>query len=87
MFCGYLLKSRPGIAFSEPPLYPDWTTRIGMSGRLDPSMSASLANRNSPLCGDGLTKVTKARDSAGASTADQSIGGSMGVLTRPTLSR
>ena len=58
-----------------------------MSGRRDPSMSASRANSSSPLCGDGLTKVTNARDSAGASVADQSIGGSIGVLTRPTLSR
>ena len=58
-----------------------------MSGRLDPSMSASRANSSSPLCGDGLTKVTNARDSTGATTAAQSIGGSIGVLISPTFSR
>ena len=58
-----------------------------MSGRRDPSMSARRANSSSPLCGDGLTKVTNARDSAGATTVDQSIGGSIGVLTSPTFSR
>ena len=58
-----------------------------MSGRLDPSMSARRANSNRPLCGDGWTKVTNARDSTGATTVDQSIGGSIGVLTRPTFSR
>ena len=58
-----------------------------MSGRREPSMSASRANSSSPLCGDGLTKVTNARDSPGATTVDQSIGGSIGVLTRPILSR
>ena len=36
-----------------------------MSGRRDPSMSASRANSSRPLCGDGLTKVTNARDSLG----------------------
>ena len=50
-------------------------------------MSASRANRNRPLCGAGFTKVTNARDSAGATTVDQSSGGSSGVLTRPILSR
>ena len=39
-----------------------------MSGRRDPSMSASRANSSRPLCGDGLTKVTNARDSVGATT-------------------
>ena len=68
MICGYLLKSMPGIAFSEPPLWPDCTTRIGMSGRRDPSMSASRANRYRPLWSDGLTNVTNARDSTGATT-------------------
>ena len=87
MICGYRLKSRPGIAFSDPPLCPDCTTRIGMSGRREPSMSASRANSSRPLCGAGLTKVTNARDSVGATTLDQSIGGSIGVLTRPTFSR
>ena len=41
MICGYLLKSMPAMPFSEPALWPDWTTRIGMSGRRVPSMSAS----------------------------------------------
>ncbi len=34
-----------------------------MSGRRDPSMSARRANSSRPLCGDGLTNVTNARDS------------------------
>jgi hypothetical protein len=40
-----------------------------------------------PLCGAGCTNVTNARASAGATTVDQSIGGSIGVLIRPALSR
>src|SRR5258705_4995936 len=87
MICGYLLKSIPGIAFSEPPLWPDCTTRIGMSGRRDPSMSARRANSSRPLCADGLTKVTNARDSSGARVADQSIGGFSGVLFQPVSFR
>ena len=65
MICGYLPKSMPGMAFSEPPLWPDCTTRIGDVGPPRPSMSASRAKRNRPLCGAGWTKVTKARESAG----------------------
>ena len=37
-----------------------------MSGRREPSMSARRANSHSPCAGDGCTKVTNARDSAGA---------------------
>jgi hypothetical protein len=66
------------MAFSEPPLWPDWTTRMGMSGRLDPSMSARRANTSKPLCGAGWTKVTKARDSVGATTVDQSMVAGLG---------
>jgi len=87
MICGYLLKSRPGIAFNDPPLWPDCTTSTGMSGRLKPSMSARRANSSRPLCVDGLTNVTKARASGGAITDDQSRDGSIGVLTSPTRSR
>jgi hypothetical protein len=87
MMCGYRLKSIPGMVLRFPPLCPDCTTSSGMSGRRDPSMSASLAKRNTPLCGAGLTNVTNARESTGATTVDQSIGGSIGVLNRPTLSR
>jgi hypothetical protein len=47
-------------------------------------MSASRAKRNRPLCGDGWTNVTKARESAGATTVDQSRGGSSGVLASPS---
>jgi hypothetical protein len=41
----------------------------------------------SPFVQRGWTKVTNARDSVGASTADQSIGGSSGVLIRSIFSR
>lgn len=50
-------------------------------------MSARRAKTSRPLCSDGWTNVTKARDSAGTTTVDQSIGGSMGVLASPTLSQ
>src|SRR5205823_9307746 len=65
----------------------DWMTRMGMSGRLDPSMSAKRANSSNPLWGAGWTKVTNARDSTGAITFDHSRGGSMGVLSSATFSR
>ena len=87
MICGYWLKSMPGIAFSEPPLWPDCTTRIGMSGRARSEHVGEPREQHSPLCGDGLTKVTNARDSVGATTDDHSIGGSSGVLTSPIFSR
>jgi hypothetical protein len=83
MICGYLLKSMPRMPVSAPAVWPDCTTSMGMSGRRLPSMSASRANSISPLCGAGWTNVTKARESVGATTVDQSIGGSIGVLSSP----
>ena len=87
MMCGYFAKSMPGMAFSPPALDADWTTRIGMSGRADPSMSASRAKTPAPLCTDGFTYVTNVRESAGASTSDQSIGEGMPVLMSPIFCR
>ena len=44
--------------FSAPAPLADWTIRIGMSARLDPSMSATRANTIDPFAGDGFTNVT-----------------------------
>ncbi len=83
MICGCFAKSMPGMAFNTPALDADWTTRIGMSGLAAPSMSASRANTPAPLCADGFTYVTNVRESAGASTSDQSIGETMPVRDEP----
>jgi len=62
-------------------------TAVGEQGRaIGYDVSADQLAAARQYC-DGLTNVTNARDSSGASVADQSIGGSIGVLTRPSLSR
>ena len=85
MICGYLLKSIPESRSASRRCAP--IARESGYRDVRPKHVRETREQNTPLWVDGFTNVTNARDSVGATTDDQSIGGSSGVLTSPILSR